>query len=228
MTRSDGHAGIPRRESVTRALAYVAALVLVPASVWGQQGAHSLGILATHSVSSRSSAAAPECCDEVADVLSPLTVSTLEVELTIALRRGSSWGFEYPLRAVPLALARNNPTDSATRVAGGWSLSLRTPREPNLGVGVKPLGLRAWVGGDAVRLEGEVSSGVLLFSSPMLAANATHLNFVAEADIGVRVGLADGRQLVIGYRRHHLSNAGLGEVNPGLNSHVLYLGLWLD
>jgi hypothetical protein len=29
---------------------------------------------------------------------------------------------------------------------------------------------------------------------------------------------------VLGYRRHHLSNAGLGEVNPGLDSNVLFFG----
>ncbi len=102
-----------------------------------------------------------------------------------------------------------------------------TPRERDVGAGIKPLALRAWAGSGPVRLEGDVSAGAMFFARPMLAANATRFNFVAEADLGVRFTLPDGRRIVVGYRRHHLSNGGLGDVNPGLNSHVLYLGLWL-
>lgn len=210
------------------------ALCLAVVSCWApgraaaQRPGHSLGVVITQSLSSRTSAAPPPCCVPAEDLLAPLTLTTVEVELTIPLRSRSDWGFEYPLRAVPLALARHNPTDSAMRLAGGWSMSPGTPRERNLGAGVKPLALRAWVGGGRVRLEGDVSAGFLLFANPMLAANASRFNFVAEADVGVRFALPDGREIVVGYRRHHLSNGGLAEVNPGLNSHVLYVGLWLD
>jgi hypothetical protein len=34
-----------------------------------------------------------------------------------------------------------------------------------------------------------------------------------------------GRGLELGYRYHHTSNAGTGRANPGLNAHVLYMGV---
>jgi hypothetical protein len=32
---------------------------------------------------------------------------------------------------------------------------------------------------------------------------------------------------LLDYRIHHASNGGLGEVNPGMDSHQLYVGAWL-
>jgi Lipid A 3-O-deacylase (PagL) len=202
------------------------AAALAPSAL-SAQGERSIGFVATQSVSSRAAASAPDCCASARDVLAPVSLTTFEMELTFGLGRGGAWGYEYPLRLVPFALARNNPTDSAIRVGTGWGIPEQTPRGPDVGLGVKPLGLRGWAGGGAVRVEGQVSAGVLFFASPILARNATHLNFVAEADLGVRFRLSDGRDVVVGYRRHHLSNGGLGQVNPGLNSHVVYVGFWL-
>jgi len=216
------------RAVATGALLLAVVTGLAPGRASAQRGGRSLGIVVAQSVSSQTSASPGGCCGGEEDVLAPLMLSTLEVELTIPLRRRPSWGLDYPLRIVPLALALHNPTDSATQIGGDWFMSAGTPRERTVGVGVKPLALRAWVGNGPVRLEGDVSAGVLLFASPMLAANAARFNFVAEADLGVRLALPDGRRMVVGYRRHHLSNGGLAEVNPGLNSHVVYVGLWLD
>ena len=53
----------------------------------------------------------------------------------------------------------------------------------------------------------------------------THLNFVYEMGVGLRMSWLARGVVVVGYRRRHLSNAGLGEVNPGLNSHMLFLGV---
>jgi hypothetical protein len=75
-------------------------------SVAAQHTARSIGILATHSLSSRTSAAPPPClgCGPVEDVLSSLTLSTVELELAIPLRREERAGLEYTVRAVPLEL----------------------------------------------------------------------------------------------------------------------------
>jgi hypothetical protein len=43
--------------------------------------------------------------------------------------------------------------------------------------------------------------------------------------VGLRMSWLARGVVVVGYRRRHLSNAGLGEVNPGLNSHMLFLGV---
>jgi len=81
--------------------------------------------------------------------------------------------------------------------------------------------------GGTIRLQANLSRGVLGFAIPTPSANSTRLNFTGEAGLGLRFLIPDGR-VAVGYRLHHLSNAGRGEVNPGVDSHLLVLGFWLD
>jgi hypothetical protein len=41
---------------------------------------------------------------------------------------------------------------------------------------------------------------------------------------GVDVVLRNGRAATIGYRFHHISNAGSGPSNPGLDANIVYVG----
>ncbi len=159
------------------------------------------------------------------DVLSPLSLSTVEVEIALPFRTRARWGLEYHLRVVPLAVMRNNPTQAAMLGSRGWFLPQTTERGSTLGFGIKPAGLRGWIGGRDLRLEADGSTGVLRFGTPLLAANAAQLNFVHEMGVGLRVSWLARGGVLVGYRRHHVSNAGLAEVNPGLNSHMLFVGL---
>lgn len=213
-------------------LTAVAALALCwPAEILAQERPpRSIGILLSHSISSSSATAAESgacLCAQSRDVLEPVSVSSIELEWALPLRGGRAWGLEYGLRA-PLALVRNNPLDAATmNGTGGWTMSLDTPRASTFGLGIKPAGLRVWAGSERVRAEADVAAGVVYFGSPALASNAKRFNFVYDFGIGVRVGFR-GAQVAFGFRRHHLSNAGLGEVNPGLDSRMGYVGVWLD
>jgi hypothetical protein len=152
-------------------------------------------------------------------------LSTFEIEFTVPWRTRGRWGVEYHARLVPLAWVRENPTQSAFRSGLGWAMPTTTTRDSTLGFGLKPAGLRGWFGGGDVRLEADASAGILRFGTPLFAANAARLNFVYEMGFGVRVFRLARGGVVLGYRRHHVSNAGLAEVNPGVNSHVLFLGL---
>jgi malonyl-CoA/methylmalonyl-CoA synthetase len=53
---------------------------------------------------------------------------------------------------------------------------------------------------------------------------ATRFNFTADIGGAVKFVFAARRALMVGYKYHHLSNGGLGGVNPGANAHVFYLG----
>ncbi|MEQ1855653.1 MAG: acyloxyacyl hydrolase [Longimicrobiales bacterium] len=196
----------------------------VPADVHARQSASSLSVTLTHSFGS-STAAHPGPCGATCipgDVLAPLSLSTLEIELALPLRTRPGWGLEYHVRVVPLALMTNNPTQPALRGPLGWTLSPTTSRASTLGIGVKPVGLRVWGGSNRVRIEADAAGGMLRFGTPLLASNAKRVNFAYEFGAGMRLGPSG---VVLGYRRHHVSNAGFGEVNPGLDSHVLYLGV---
>ncbi len=213
----------------TRASAAVCALAIAMGAprLDAQAPGRTLGFTVTHSVGGGISAHPPPCfsgCVE-GDVLSPLSLTTLELELALPFRTGERSGLEYHVRAVPLALMRHNPTDPAMRGSRGWFLPQSTERDSTLGIGVKPAGLRGWLGGDDLRVEADASLGILRFGTPLLAANAAKLNFVYEFGIGVRLSWLTRGGVVVGYRRHHISNAGLAEVNPGLDSHMLLVGV---
>ena len=192
-----------------------------------QSPSRTFGLTLTQSVGSGTSAHPPPCgtlCSQ-RDVLAPLSLSTLEIELAVPLHTRDRWGLEYHLRAVPLAMMRDNPTQPARWSGLGWSLSTTTARASTFGFGLKPAGLRGWIGRGDVRLEADASAGVLRFATPLFAANGAHVNFLYEMGVGLRMSWLARGGVVVGYRRHHVSNAGIAVVNPGLNSHMLYLGL---
>jgi opacity protein-like surface antigen len=68
--------------------------------------------------------------------------------------------------------------------------------------------------------------GFLYFNHQMFGA--THFNFTAQLGGGVQLFTPSRRAaLDIGYKYHHISNANLGNRNPGMDSHMLFIGLSL-
>jgi hypothetical protein len=176
----------------------------------------------TKSTDSRSSTRSPSC-DEACqrrDVLAPVSLTALELELARRIGGGSSVALEYYLRIVPIIRVTGNPSRPAVWAPGvGWQLPVTTERTSTFGVGLEPIGMRVGVGSPNARVEADLSAGVFGFEDPLLAANAARLNAVIEVGLRARVS-----RLVFGYRKHHLSNGGLGTVNPGLDSDVIYVG----
>ncbi len=114
----------------------------------------------------------------------------------------------------------NTPTRSGFAFAG-------SPGKGNtvFGVGVTPIGFEgsAWVARRfAFVLSG--SAGVLVFTNPVPFANATKLNMALDIGFGIETDIGKGWGAIMGYKFHHISNAGFGRFNPGLNSDVWYLG----
>ena len=68
--------------------------------------------------------------------------------------------------------------------------------------------------------------GFLYFNHRMFGA--THFNFTAQLGGGVQLFSSNRRTaLDIGYKYHHISNANLGNQNPGMDSHMLFVGVSL-
>jgi len=65
--------------------------------------------------------------------------------------------------------------------------------------------------------------GFLYFNRQMFGA--TQFNFTAQLGAGVQVFTSRHRSLDLGYMYHHISNANLGNINPGMDSHVVFVGL---
>jgi hypothetical protein len=93
------------------------------------------------------------------------------------------------------------------------------------GAGLSPLGFKlnflpqSWI---QPFVAGSV--GFLYFQHDIPVPDSSRLNFTPEAGLGVQFFLAPQRALTLGYKFQHISNAGISDRNPGLNSHVIYAG----
>jgi hypothetical protein len=70
----------------------------------------------------------------------------------------------------------------------------------------------------------EVAFGGLLTGDP-LPEGSEAANFAAHGGIGVRWRPSAPVSLVTGYRFHHISNGNQRPSNPGVNAHVLWMGV---
>ena len=70
------------------------------------------------------------------------------------------------------------------------------------------------------------AGGFLYFNRQMFGQ--TNFNFTAQLGGGVQLFSANRRtSLDVGYKYHHISNANLGNQNPGMDSHMVFIGLSL-
>jgi hypothetical protein len=69
------------------------------------------------------------------------------------------------------------------------------------------------------------SAGGVYFSRPVPDPEERRLNFVFDVGAGAELRFSRRVAMTAGYRLNHISNAGRGPVNPGMNSHMLELGL---
>jgi hypothetical protein len=135
----------------------------------------------------------------------------------------------YTLDLHPLAVVTNTPEYAWQRVrlrngAVGTQL-VETGRSSVAGAGISPIGLQFYtlpVG--AARFFAGGSAGGIWFAREMPVAYARRFNFALQAGAGAELVSRGGHVLVIGYKFHHLSNAGTAPANPGLDGHVFYLG----
>jgi opacity protein-like surface antigen len=68
--------------------------------------------------------------------------------------------------------------------------------------------------------------GFLYFNHQLF--RQTNFNFTAQLGAGVQLFTVSRRTaLDLGYKYHHISNANLGNQNPGLDSHMLFVGFSL-
>lgn len=155
-----------------------------------------------------------------------LGFSSVDVDVAIEFGGDQDWVMEYTASAVPIAWVRNTLLSSIVVIPGRGIVTTGEGRKTTRGFGVRPLGLRTVIGRGTLGVYGETSLGVMRFGSPTPAANTAKLNFAATVGGGLRVRVR-GSGINLGYRRQHLSNAGRGTSNPGINSDLFYVGFWI-
>lgn len=70
-------------------------------------------------------------------------------------------------------------------------------------------------------------AGGALFTRDPVPARTTTANFTAHVSYGMRYFFRPHTSFVLSYRLHHISNGNRLERNPGVNAHVLQVGLSL-
>ena len=146
------------------------------------------------------------------------------------LTQGRDWElrrtFEIPVALVQRTSDQTEYCYVTQRDPGGWVCERDSSHDMALGVGVLPLGVQWQTAANAaMQFHVRVAGGAMAFSNPTPVNEATHANFVLEAGGGFTFRRPLGREVTIGYKLHHLSNAGLGTKNPGLDSNVLYVSV---
>ena len=100
-----------------------------------------------------------------------------------------------------------------------------TARATVFGTGLAPLGLKASFGHARLRPFVSAAGGVLVFGQRVPLPAATKLTFTGDIDVGADLWTRASHAFTLGLKFHHISNAGTGDVNRGLNLFVLYGGL---
>ncbi len=71
-----------------------------------------------------------------------------------------------------------------------------------------------------------VSGGYMIFEkgTPVEVLGATRWNFTFEFGGGIQIPVSERTAFSVGYKLHHFSNARFTNVNPGMDSNVIYAG----
>jgi len=132
---------------------------------------------------------------------------------------------------VPVAVVTNNPTytiDSDGSVTGYPGAFVETGRGLVYGVGFVPLGLEAQLDfAPRWRVYGGGAVGGVWFTRDVPVAYSRAFNYTFEYGGGLQWEVRPGRWLRVGYKFHHLSNAGSAPLNPGVDANTIVAGMTL-
>lgn len=146
------------------------------------------------------------------------------------LTRSRAVALAYTFDVIPAAIVTKTPT-CTTPACCPWR-SETMCRDLKLvvsgtayGVGVAPLGVQLELFREhPVRVVVGMAGGLLWFDRDVPRLRNRKMNFTAELSTSLRYRITDGWEMTAGYKFHHLSNAGTGTFNPGLDANVFYLG----
>jgi hypothetical protein len=150
------------------------------------------------------------------------------LRLESVLRTTGPFALASTMELIPIAVVERtnaNPRTCYTDRDSSRICEYDRSAEVAVGTGAAPLGLKLHLNrAHPVRFYVAGAAGALVFSSDVPVNGSRRLNFTFEYGTGLEMPM-NGRTLSVGYKFHHISNAGFGRLNPGLDSNVLYVGL---
>jgi hypothetical protein len=134
------------------------------------------------------------------------------------LARGENLALKYTLDAVPVASMSFPSFETTSGVT-------REVRKTITGAGLSPVGFQVnFRRRERVQPFAQASGGFLYFGERVPDVRGTQLNFTGDFGGGVQWKTGARRAWTAGYRYHHVSNGYRGDVNPGFDSNLFYVG----
>ena len=134
--------------------------------------------------------------------------------------------YEYFFEAIPFALAIKNEVENPAFISEEQTPDLEpTIRENTYTWGVMPAGFR-FIFRPEKRLKPylRVGAGFVFSSKPVPIPQSPTYNFAGDFGGGVMYSVNKKQAITFGYRYFHISNMNIGEINPGYNANVFYVG----
>lgn len=133
--------------------------------------------------------------------------------------------FQYTVDAVPLALLSQPNFRLIQSASDPNSFTIERKRQTIYGAGISPVGFKFnFRNTKRVQPFADTSGGFIYFTEQVPVAGASQFNFAFDFGGGVQIFNRRKRAVTIGYKFHHLSNAGTSSINPGVDANIFYAG----
>ena len=142
----------------------------------------------------------------------------------VGTAKGITW--EYFFEIIPVAFAINNEVKNPKFVSPE-----ETPAEPatvrknTYGFGFEPAGFRLiFRPKKRIKPFFRAGAGFIFTAKPIPVPESPSYNFIGDFGGGIIYHLDKKYTMDFGYRYFHISNMNIGEINPGYNANVFYVG----
>lgn len=134
--------------------------------------------------------------------------------------------FQYLFEAMPVAYAMQNEVSNPFYTSDGKSgSSFATIRENTYGAAIHPAGFRfVFLPKRRIKPFVQTSAGFIFTRKPVPVPESPSYNFSGDFGGGLMYSLDKRRTINFGYRYFHISNMNIGEINPGYNANIFYIG----
>ena len=135
--------------------------------------------------------------------------------------------YEYLFEAMPIAVAIKNEVADSAYAGDDEKLkrSSYTVRQNTYGAAINPAGFRfVFLPKRRLKPFVQMSAGFIFTRKPIPVPESPSYNFSGDFGGGLMYSLDKYRTINFGYRYFHISNMNIGEINPGYNANVFYVG----
>ena len=149
----------------------------------------------------------------------------LNIQYARTLATGRDWAIKHTIELVPVAII--SQPEQAGVASGGRPANADVPnsRRAIYGGGISPIGLQLnYRRGRMIQPYVNGTAGLIYFTDQVPVKRSSQFNFAVGWGAGVQIWHGQNRSTSFGYRFRHISNANSSNVNPGVDSNLIYAG----